>query len=201
MKKSAFSLLMAAITLCLATAAWALEFSADAVTTAQGRTMNSKMFVKGVRSSCDTSAVKRLSSAKEFSSCWRGLVEDRGQFAQVVMGVDYRQPLIQRLGREPAGALNHFLDWRQGASGDDIAGPAKEEEGGGSAQHQGEPPMGGVARPPDTLHDRGSEIGRADSQARDRIPRGQPHAQRAPLPPWPHPQTSSRSAKPTPRTV
>ncbi len=50
MKKSAFSLLMAAITLCLATAAWALEFSADAVTTAQGRTMNSKMFVKDKKS-------------------------------------------------------------------------------------------------------------------------------------------------------
>jgi hypothetical protein len=46
MKKSPFSLFIAAITLCLATAAWAVEFSADAVTTTQGRTMNSKMFVK-----------------------------------------------------------------------------------------------------------------------------------------------------------
>ena len=50
MQNGALTLFFAAITLCLATVAWAVEFSADVVTTAQGRTMTSKMFVKGNKS-------------------------------------------------------------------------------------------------------------------------------------------------------
>ena len=50
MKNSAFVFVFAAITLCLAAVAWAVEFSADVVTTAQGRTVTSKMFVKGNKS-------------------------------------------------------------------------------------------------------------------------------------------------------
>jgi hypothetical protein len=47
MRRGVLSVLFGAIVLCVATSTWAVEFSADAVTTAQGRTMTSKMYVKG----------------------------------------------------------------------------------------------------------------------------------------------------------
>jgi hypothetical protein len=50
MKHGALTLFFSAITLCVATLTWAAEFSADVVTTAQGHTMTSKMFVKGNKS-------------------------------------------------------------------------------------------------------------------------------------------------------
>ncbi len=50
MNKGAFALFFVAITLCLATVAWAAELSADVVTTTQGRTMTSKIIVKGDKS-------------------------------------------------------------------------------------------------------------------------------------------------------
>jgi hypothetical protein len=50
MNKGAFALFFVAITLCLAAVTWAAELSADVVTTTQGRTMTSKIIVKGDKS-------------------------------------------------------------------------------------------------------------------------------------------------------
>lgn len=46
MKRGLFVVLFAVIGLSMATATWAIEFSADAVTTAQGQTMTSKTYMK-----------------------------------------------------------------------------------------------------------------------------------------------------------
>ena len=46
MKKAVLALAVALLTICFAAGAWAIEFSADVVSTHGGRTMTSKMFIK-----------------------------------------------------------------------------------------------------------------------------------------------------------